>query len=216
MKKGFTLIELLAVITLIGVISIIGSISVTKLIERSKEKTYEEQIHNIELAAKTWATNNANLLYEGDGFKTFVRVEDLKVEGLLENKQIIDPRDKSELNGCVTITYQSKNKKFKYQYSNDCSYGTGYPKIEIIYLKNQNNYIEVSQSTTALNLSEIIFVDVSTMNENAITLSDPIITKNNSTEALTEIIPNKVGDTYIIKYTATDSVTNLTTYSSIK
>ena len=83
-KKGFTLIELLAIFVLIGLLSMIAIISVTKLINSSKEKTYQQQINNIEKSAQIWATNNTSLLASTDDYETYVSIEELKQAGLLE------------------------------------------------------------------------------------------------------------------------------------
>lgn len=219
--KGFTLIELLAVITLIGILSIIGSISVTKLITSSKEKTYEQQVYNIEKAAKTWATNNTSVLNEDESFKTYITVEDLKLAGLLEKVEIIDPRTEKELDGCVQITYNTKNKKYKYQYTNTCNDKSNYPTIDITYLNNENKYIEVSQSNEAFDYSSAIIVEAwdsdgnifSVDNENK-QLIGPTITKNG--KEVDSIIPNKVGDVYVLTYKAIIVDKNIVSIKSIK
>lgn len=212
--KGFTLIELLAVITLIGILSIIGSISVTKLITSSKEKTYEQQVYNIEKAAKTWATNNTSFLNEDEGFKTYITVEDLKLAGLLEKVKIIDPRTEKELDGCVQITYNTKNKKYKYQYTNTCNDKSNYPIIEITYNENKNNYIEVSQDKSDIKNEIInnILVNAIDENGNVINVSEPIIFKNG--KEVDSINPNKIGDIYVLTFAA--KYNNLTTTKSLK
>lgn len=119
-KKGFTLIELLAIFVLIGLLSMIAIISVTKLINSSKEKTYQQQIKNIEKSAKIWATNNTSLLASTDDYETYVSLEELKQAGLLENKNIIDPRTDKPMTGCVQITYNTETKKYIYKYNYQC------------------------------------------------------------------------------------------------
>ena len=114
-KKGFTLIELLAIFVLIGLLSMIAIISVTKLINSSKEKTYQQQINNIEKSAQIWATNNTSLLASTDDYETYVSIEELKQAGLLENKDIVDPRTDETMTGCVQITYNTETKKYKYK-----------------------------------------------------------------------------------------------------
>ena len=205
MKKGFTLIELLAVIALIGVLSVIGSISVTKLIKSSKEKTYQEQINNIEVSAKTWATNNTSFLSLTNDFKTYVSVEELKQAGLLENKDIIDPRNNKKMDGCVEISYSDKTKKYKYKYNNNCGEKADYPKLDIIYTANEKNYIEVTQDTTNKKdeIIDKIAVNAFDKNGNVIEVTGPIITKDG--KVVEEIIPNKVGDEYSFTYITTNN-----------
>ena len=119
-KKGFTLIELLAIFVLIGLLSMIAIISVTKLINSSKEKTYQQQINNIEKSAQIWATNNTSLLASTDDYATYVSIEELKQAGLLENKDIVDPRTDKTMTGCVQITYNTETKKYRYKYNHQC------------------------------------------------------------------------------------------------
>ena len=58
MKKGFTLIELLAVIVILGIILAIAIPSVALIIERSKEKSWENQQKLILQAAEKYIAMN--------------------------------------------------------------------------------------------------------------------------------------------------------------
>ena len=214
MKKGFTLIELLAVIVLIGVLSVIGTISVTKLIKSSKEKTYQEQIKNIEISAKTWATNNTSLLSLTSDFQTYVSIEELKQAGLLENKDIVDPRTDKTMTGCVQITYNTETKKYKYKYSNKCGDKADYPTINIVYTGNDKNYIEVTQDAQDKKAEIINHMSINAFdkNGNVVDVEGPVITQKG--EIVDTIIPNKVGDEYILTYVASQN--NLKTTKSLK
>ena len=214
MKKGFTLIELLAVIVLIGVLSVIGTISVTKLVKSSKEKTYQEQIRNIEISAKTWATNNTSLLSLTSDFQTYVSIEELKQAGLLENKDIVDPRTDKTMTGCVQITYNTETKKYKYKYSNKCGDKADYPTINIVYTGNDKNYIEVTQDAQDKKAEIINHMSINAFdkNGNVVDVEGPVITQKG--EIVDTIIPNKVGDEYILTYVASQN--NLKTTKSLK
>lgn len=212
MKRGFTLIELLAVITLIGVLAIVGAVSVTRLITSSKEKTYQKQVKNIELAAKTWATNNTELIREETDFEAYVNIEDLKRAGLLENIDIVDPRTDKLMNGCVKLTYNTDTKKYKYQYTNTCGNQSDYPTIEISYNLNENNFIEVSQASTVFDIANDILVNAYDKNGNAIEVEGPTITRNG--KSVDSIVPNKVGDIYVLTYVASQN--NFKTSKSIR
>ena len=115
MKKGFTLVELLAVIIILGVIAIIAVPTVYKVVKDSKNDLYEEQVAQIEGAAKRWAVDNAS----GDTYT--VSITDLINEGYVENKDLYDPRDNTKMNGCVKINYSSSYKQYTYTYQeNNC------------------------------------------------------------------------------------------------
>lgn len=119
--KGFTLVELLAVITVLGIIMTIGAISVTDLINRSKEKSYNEQINAIELAAKKFATKHTEILDE-ESTTNYILIEELKKDGLLENIDIIDPRSGKEIEGCINVIYNKDNNKYEYNFTDKCKY----------------------------------------------------------------------------------------------
>ena len=119
--KGFTLVELLAVITVLGIVMAIGAISVTDLINRSKEKSYNEQINTIELAAKTFATKHTEILDE-ESTTNYILMEELKKDGLLENIDIIDPRNGKEIEGCINVIYNKDNNKYEYNFTDKCKY----------------------------------------------------------------------------------------------
>lgn len=57
-KNGFTLIELLAVLTVLGLISLVTVSTITGTLKSYKNTLYENQINNIEAAARLWASDN--------------------------------------------------------------------------------------------------------------------------------------------------------------
>ncbi len=119
-NKGFTLVELLAVIALLGIIAIIAFPYVQNSITDSKENTYEEQVRTIEYAAKRWATDNSSELSQTN--PTYKSVTFLQQNGYLtSNSEILDPRDNTEMNGCVKITYDKEYKQYNYEYGDACS-----------------------------------------------------------------------------------------------
>lgn len=118
-KKAFTLVELLAVIIILGIIALIAVPTVFKIIDSSKDELYNDQIVQIENAAKRWTVENA---YEEKSYK--VTINELISGGYLEgtkNNKVLDPRDKSEMTGCVIIDYDTNTNQYTYQYSdNNC------------------------------------------------------------------------------------------------
>ena len=122
MKKGFTLVELLAVIVILGIIAIIAVPTIYNLITDSREKLYNEQVFQIENAAKKWAVENISDDGTNDEnhFVTDVSINDLIDTGFLENRDIIDPRDNSTMNGCVKINYSKDYNQYTYKYQENC------------------------------------------------------------------------------------------------
>ena len=86
-KKGFTLIELLAVIVILALIAIITFPVVTKFINGAKNDSNKIQFSSVEKALKIYIASHGAQLSAGDT----VCISDLKNDGLLENKQIINP-----------------------------------------------------------------------------------------------------------------------------
>jgi len=120
-KTGFTLIELLAVIVILSIIAVIVVPNIAQMIKNSQESSYQEQKSAIISAAKRWSTDNALKLPTTNGESIEKSVYDLKEEGYLNSeKDIIDPRDNNEMNGCAKITYDESNNQYKYTYEENC------------------------------------------------------------------------------------------------
>ena len=127
-NKGFTLIEVLAILVILAVIIMISFPIITSSINSSKKKAYNHQVKTIENAARTYMSQNDNLLPES-GEYVDVKVTDLKNEGLIQNKDIknpmyeknsTEPKKKNEtFNGCVKVTNNSN--KYTYKYRQDCN-----------------------------------------------------------------------------------------------
>lgn len=119
-QKGFTLVELLAVVALLAIVAAIAFPFIQDSIKESRENTYKEQVRTIEYAAKRWATDNsAQLSKETTIYKS---ISFLKQNGYLtSNQETLDPRDNSEMTGCVKITYDPEYKQYEYEYGEACS-----------------------------------------------------------------------------------------------
>lgn len=117
-KKGFTLIELMGVIVLIGVIAVIAVPVVKETIKSSRQKSYDRQVDFIVKSAKNWSTTNTDLL--PDEGSILVTLETLKREGFLENKNIRNPIDNEQMNGCVVVTYNENYNQYEYNYDEKC------------------------------------------------------------------------------------------------
>ena len=113
MKRGFTLVELLAVMIILGMIVLITFPNIQKSFNKSSEKLLEKQIKSIENVARAWgATNNSQF---DDCY--ILTLENLKKSGLLENKDILNPETKRELDGCVKIMYDDSINQYIYTYT---------------------------------------------------------------------------------------------------
>ena len=124
MRKGFTLVELLAVIIILGIILLIIVPNVAGILNRSQERLNEEQIREIESAAKQWGLRNLNIKdnkpYKGDNVISYVTIDTLQKGGFLENKDVRDLTDNSDVSLNTKICVSYDNNQFIYEYGGDC------------------------------------------------------------------------------------------------
>ena len=111
-RRGFTLIELLAVMLILGIIMLIAFPNIQKAFKKSSEKLLEEQIESIENVARTWGVKNISKVDEC----YVLTLEELKKSGLLENKDVMNPETKEELEGCVKISYDDSINQYTYTF----------------------------------------------------------------------------------------------------
>lgn len=114
--RGFTLVELLVVLIVLGIISLITVPIIINNISSSQDKLREEQIKLLENNAEKWAMNNTTVLSVSSGFSYCVTIEEMKKEGLLTSKEIVNPKTGKEMNGCINITYDEQINQFIYNY----------------------------------------------------------------------------------------------------
>lgn len=108
MKRGFTLIELMAVIIILGIVGMISVIAVDKVIKDNKGSLYNNQVVNIENAAKTWGTKHIKYLPENKDEAISIPLLVLKQDGIL-TKDIKDPRTEDLFynNMYIDISYEN-------------------------------------------------------------------------------------------------------------
>jgi len=123
-KKGFTLIEIMAVMVVLGLLIAIIVPVVNNLLKDSEDTLSDEQISMIVNASKKYMIEHSELLPEmSDGSKTFIYIDDLINNGVIDNDSVIDPKTKEELDGCVVVRYNDSFNQYEYNYSdspNDC------------------------------------------------------------------------------------------------
>lgn len=128
-NKGFTLIELLVTIILISILMTISTVSVIGLLNKSKQKSYDILIKNIETATENFyeECDNTNLIESKinafcvEKISTIpntnnkvatVSLKDLVNYGFLKsssknnnNKTVTNPKDNNDIGDCkITIT----------------------------------------------------------------------------------------------------------------
>jgi len=118
MKKGFTLIELLAVIILLAIIALIAYPTLNNVISKNKDKLYEKQISELERHANTWIMDHAETFELENGDSYLLSFEELYNSGLINSKEVKDPRNSENIKGCIAII--RNNTKYDIKYSEEC------------------------------------------------------------------------------------------------
>lgn len=120
MKKGFTLIEVLAVIVILGLLIAIISPVVNNLLGDSEDVLSDKQVDSIVKASKKYMVEHSELLPEKSD-STAIYISDLIDNGVIDNDEVIDPKTKEEMNGCVVVNYNENFNQYEYNYRDDCT-----------------------------------------------------------------------------------------------
>lgn len=118
MKRGFTLIELLAVIVVLGLIAVVITPVITDTLNDSREDAYQKQVDNLIKAANTWSIKNLDKLPSTDN-KMFLSLDTLTEDGIVEDDEIINPKTRKKMEGCISISYSSTYNQYEYKYISD-------------------------------------------------------------------------------------------------
>lgn len=113
-EKGFTLVELLAVIVILAVILTVAVPNMFKIINKSKDDSYNNQVLMIINAAKNYVVNESKVVTTEEPLCIDVRLQ-LVGENYLDEMPK-DPRDETvDMDGSVTVTVDA-NDKYDYEY----------------------------------------------------------------------------------------------------
>lgn len=113
-KKGFTLVELLAVIVILAVILTIAVPNMFKIIDKSKQDSYDNQVLMIIDAAKNYVVNESKVVTTEEPL--CIDVTDQLVGENYLDEMPKDPRDGTVMAGSVAVTVDA-NDKYDYEYN---------------------------------------------------------------------------------------------------
>lgn len=153
MNKGYTFIELIGVLVLVGLITMLITPVMIQYVDKRKEELYDIQIDHIELALKTWASENKDYLPEKDGETITLTLLQLKQAEILSG-DITNPITDKLIPDDMTMTITKSKKNYIYKVNKDSGtvsvFNESYyqnPSIllkgdSIIYVELGNPYIE--------------------------------------------------------------------------
>lgn len=127
-KKGFTLMELLAVIVIISIVSLVVFPAIGTSLTRSKRNTYNKQVNNIENAAKEFLTEHNELADNTHTNDIYISLQSLIDSKYVTYKKLTNPLDKTKMDGCVRISYESNKYNYVYGEKTCSQYATSKTK----------------------------------------------------------------------------------------
>lgn len=115
-NRGFTLIEIIAALFLISIIGLILVFNIKNLTSNQKDKEYKIAIERIITAADVYINNNGNLknqIYINHETIMF-SIDSLVDQGLLEDKNLINPKTGDEFSGNIEAKVVDQVLKIEY------------------------------------------------------------------------------------------------------
>lgn len=116
-KNGFTLIELLGTIAILAALIIIITPKIFKHFQTSENISEQEQINTFVDIARIYISDNPELLPPENGIKV-ITIAELKTAGLIKTNQVLNPKTREELTGCVVVRYDSNKYDYIYEAEN--------------------------------------------------------------------------------------------------
>lgn len=119
-QNGFTLVEVLAVVAILVLVITITAPKIIQSYQKSENTIEKNQIDTIIEISRIYTSKHPELL-PNDESEYIITIEDLKNDKLIKNNQIVNPKTKKPLTGCILIKYQNNKYKHEYIEGNDCN-----------------------------------------------------------------------------------------------
>ena len=203
-RQGFTIIEMLAVIVVLALISIVSLPKIVKTIASSKDSLYKEQISRIEKLAYEWGIKNIDSLPTKNKDARFISINGLFKNKVISEKEIINPKNGKNMDGCIKVTV--KNKRYKFNYVDK--------KCSVISKSYGPKFNKVKQNVTVELGSNYVFPKVKAKDilGKTVEVTGPYL-NGKKIDYLTTKGANKV---YTLVYKAHDKIRNITSELKIK
>ena len=212
-SKAFTLLELIAVISLLSVVGLIVLSTIYKSTSKVKTRLYQEQIDRIVTSGRNFGSKYIDRLPTGTD-PIYVSLNELHALGYLDSSDVMDPRTKDQMAGCLKI--EKKDNSYVYNYIEKhvtCETELGVYRPKFDYYEDDDQTIKLGNV-----LNKAIKVEVNTTYKlPVVTALDKDGNPANVTLSVTKagqavsLIPgdnidsSKPGTSYLAIYTATDS-----------
>ena len=198
MRRGFTLIELITTLVVMGIIVLITIPLLYQGLINSRQQLYNEQITKLLQAGKNWGLKNPDDLPKNNGEYLFMSPKDLAKLGFVDSEEIIDPRDNSEIKGCIVVKKENDKYDYKYEEAN-CSSIKGEYLIKFDDNINLKEKVEVNSTYQEQNVKATDF------DGNELVVTGPTIKKSGTNEVVMYVDTSHIGDKYDLIYKTEDS-----------
>ena len=198
MRRGFTLIELITTLVVMGIIVLITIPMLYQGLINSRQQLYNEQITKLLQAGKNWGLKNPDDLPKNNGEYLFMSPKDLAKLGFVDSEEIIDPRDNSEIKGCIVVKKENDKYDYKYEEAN-CSSIKGEYLIKFDDNINLKEKVEVNSTYQEQNVKATDF------DGNELVVTGPTIKKSGTNEVVMYVDTSHIGDKYDLIYKTEDS-----------
>jgi len=212
-NKAFTLLELIAVISLLSVVGLIVLSTIYKSTSKVKTRLYQEQVDRIVTSGRNFGSKYIDRLPTKTD-PIYVSLNELHALGYLDSSDVIDPRTKDQMAGCLKI--EKKDNSYVYNYIEKhvtCETELGVYRPKFDYYEDDEQTIKLGnvlnksikvEVNTAYKLPVVTALDKDGNPAN-VTLS---VTKADQAVSLMpgdNIDSSKPRTSYLAIYTATDS-----------
>lgn len=137
-RKGFTLVELIGVIVILGVVAVFTVPALTKTLKESAEKSYNEYVKNIKIAAENYFHSETDGTIDG---KYIISVGTLIEKGYL--KREVNPKTNEETPDSATVIItKNEDKTENYQFVESDVTENGYVKDGLVLHYDGYNHPE--------------------------------------------------------------------------
>ena len=119
-REAFTLVEVLAVVVILGILTLITYPILNGIIDKNKQKLYDEQMENLMIGSRTWIVQNGGKLQRVHGYVYRLSFEEMYKSGMIDSMNPKNPKTGRDLTGCMQLLYRRDIEGFDITYDESC------------------------------------------------------------------------------------------------